>query len=191
MSQHEEEMELVDVRELWKYEAHDFTPWLARNLGLLGDALGIRLENPRTEVPVGPLRLDILAEEAETGSKVAIENQLEWTDTHHMGQLVTYASWFDARVVIWVAPEFRYEYAKALHRLNEWTRDGIKFYGVKVEALRSKGDTGLEPRFSKVVYPGSWNKDNTLPQDPPMPERQRKYHEFFQHLLVDLAEVEE
>ena len=105
-----------------------------------------------------------------------------------MGQLITYATWFNARIVIWVAPEFRIEYVKALHRLNEWTGDGVKFYGIKVEAFRGKNDTDLEPRFSKVVYPGNWNKNLTLPPDPPMPERQRKYHEFFQHLLVDLAE---
>ena len=31
--------EEVDVRELWPNEAQDFTPWLAKNLGLLGEEL--------------------------------------------------------------------------------------------------------------------------------------------------------
>ena len=29
-------IEQVPVRELWEHEAHKFTPWLAKNLSLLG-----------------------------------------------------------------------------------------------------------------------------------------------------------
>ena len=50
----------------------------------------------------------------DSGEKVAIENQLEWTDTHHLGQLITYATGCEARIAVWVATEFRYEYAVAL-----------------------------------------------------------------------------
>ena len=36
----------------------------------------------------------------------------------HLGQLLTYAAGLDARIAVWVAPEFLYEHAEALHRLS-------------------------------------------------------------------------
>lgn len=98
----------VSVRRVWPNEAHDFTPWLAQNLGRLGQALHLDLEPlGSTEVPVGRYSLDILAQEAgPNGRKVAIENQLEGTDHTHLGQLLTYAAGHKAEVAIWVAPHF-------------------------------------------------------------------------------------
>ena len=182
----EEGIDLLDVRTLWQHEALDFTPWLARNLHLLGKELGIELELVQREKPVGPLYLDILAREVGTDVLVAIENQLEWTDISHLGQLLTYATGCDAQIAIWVAPEFRYEYAKALHRLNEWTSKSIRFYGVKVKVIRKTGNWSLEPRFRKVVYPGGWDKDITLPPEPPMPMPVQKHHDFYQPLIAEL-----
>ena len=181
----EDGTEQVDVRTMWEHEALDFTPWLAENLHLLGDALGMNLESVQMEVPVGPYYLDILARDADDGVKVAIENQLEETDLHHLGQLLTYATGSGAQVAIWVAPEFVYEHAQALHRLNEWTKESIKFFGVKVEVIEKAGGEPLEARFRKVVYPGGWEKDVTLPSGE-MPATKRQYHEFFQPLVTKL-----
>ena len=71
----------VKLREIWAHEAINFTNWLAieENLTLLGDELGITLQNAEKEVSVGNFSLDILAEDDE-GEKVIIENQLEKTD---------------------------------------------------------------------------------------------------------------
>ena len=179
--------EHLDVRSMWQHEALDFTPWLAKNLHLLGDELGMQLELVQVEQPVGPLFLDILARETATDVLVAIENQLEWTDIGHLGQLLTYATGCNARVAIWVAPGFRYEYALALHRLNQWTTDDIRFYGIKVEIVRKTGVSCPEPRFRKVVYPGGWNKDLTLPPEPPPPPYVQKYNGFFHSLIADLT----
>ena len=77
----------------------------------------------------------------DTGEKVAIENQLEWTDHTHLTQLLTYAAGLDARIAVWVAPEFRYEHAEALHWLNEWTPDGLQFYGVKIMLRKTDAAT--------------------------------------------------
>ena len=53
------------VRGIWecRYEALDFTPWLAGNLDLLGRELDMELELVQTEKPIGPLFLDILAKD--------------------------------------------------------------------------------------------------------------------------------
>ena len=175
----------MNVRSKWKDEALNFTPWLAENLQLLGDALGMRLEYCQTEAPVGPFSLDILAREIDKDVKVAIENQLQETDHGHLGQLLTYAAEYNAQVAIWVASDFVYEHAKALHRLNEVAGEGIRFYGVKIEVIRKVGDACPEPRFSKVVSPGCWDRKNTL-EKWERPPRIQRYHDFFQPLTTKL-----
>ena len=61
-------MERVPLREAWKHEAGDFTPWLAAedNLNMLVDALGLgELELVATEHPVGDFKLDILCNDGD------------------------------------------------------------------------------------------------------------------------------
>ena len=180
----EDEIEQLNVRTMWEDEALDFTPWLAENLHMLGDAIGMRLEPDKTEAPVGPYSLDILARDADDGAIVAIENQLEMTDMGHLGQLLTYATGYEAHVAIWVAPAFGYEHARALHRLNEWTKDSIRFYGVKIEVIKQAGGDP-SPRFRTVVCPGGWNEEATIPAGEMAPDK-RKYAEFFWPLLAKL-----
>ena len=48
-----------DLRSVWEHEAADFTPWLAKNIGRLSDALGMGLEVEAEEAPVGSYSLDI------------------------------------------------------------------------------------------------------------------------------------
>ena len=144
-------------------------PGSPENLDLLGDALGLKLELVQTEAPVGgpPYSCDILARETNKDVKVAIENQLEWTDFSHLAQTLIYTVGLKARIAIWVATEFRYESAEVLNWLNEWTSNEIEFYGVKVLVTKT-GDSFNEPSFHKVVWPGGWSKDDTLPPVPPL-----------------------
>ena len=187
MSPSDQEEQRVDVRTVWPHEALDFTPWLAQNLDQLGAELGLRLDLIGCEHSVGPFFLDILASDTDSGDLVAIENQLEWTDFNHLGQLLAYATGCDARAAIWVAPEFRYELAEALHRLNDWTRTGITFYGVKIEAAVVTEDSDPEPRFRKVVYPGGWDKNETqAPGQSESPDA-RRFREFFEPLVAEVA----
>ena len=52
----------VELRKLWKGEASDFTPWLAKeeNIEALSEVIGIELEVISEEKSVGPFRADIL-----------------------------------------------------------------------------------------------------------------------------------
>ncbi len=189
MADPEEGIEIVDVRAKWTNEAHDFTPWLAKNLRILGEAVGLKLEPVREEQQVGSFSLDILARETNEDVLVAIENQLEWTDHSHLGQLLTYAAGCDARIAIWVADEFQYEHAEALHQLNQWTGRNIRFYGVKVDAMQTTDGSHLEAKFHNVVSPHGWNKDLTLPQPPPPSPYIKKFRDFFEPLIYDLRQA--
>ena len=129
----------VDLREIWPNEAADFTPWLAENLSELGRVLGLDLELQAQEAPVGGYSLDVLARDVGSGGEVVIENQLGTTDHSHLGQLITYAAGFDARVAVWIAREFKSEHREALDLLNRRTGEDSQFFGVEIELWKIDG----------------------------------------------------
>jgi hypothetical protein len=146
----------VPLREAWKYEAGEFTPWLAEpdSLNALSDALGLgELELIATEHWVGDFKLDILCTDGD--DQVIIENQLAETDHRHLGQILAYAAGVDARKVIWVAESFRPEHAAALQFLNDNTTEDLSFFGVQIEVWRIDASP-LAPKFEVVVKPNDW-----------------------------------
>jgi hypothetical protein len=116
-------LEKVNIREIWKNEAKDFTTWLAKeeNLALLSAEIDIPLKLIKIEASVGSFSADILAEEENTGNKAIIENQLEETDHDHLGKIITYGSGFDAKYLIWIFRDIREEHRQAIDWLNEKT----------------------------------------------------------------------
>lgn len=149
----------VELREAWKHEAIDFTRWLAEdpNLRLLADEIGFDIKLIQTEAAVGNFNVDILAEEENTGRKIIIENQLEITNHDHLGKLVTYASGYDAGVIVWVVKDVREEHRQAIDWLNEHTDEAIEFYLVKIEVWQIE-DSPLAPKFEIVSKPNDWAK---------------------------------
>ncbi len=149
----------VDLREAWKHEAIDFTNWLAQeeNLTLLGDEIGFDIELTQTEAAVGSFNVDILAEEANTGKKIIIENQLEMTDHDHLGKIITYASGYDARVIVWVVRDAREEHRNAVDWLNEHTDEDMEFYLVRIEVWQIESSP-LAPKFEILSRPNDWAK---------------------------------
>ncbi len=149
-------LERVEPRTIWPNEANDFTPWLADNLDLLGEELGLDLEFDETESSVGDFSVDITAKVSGRNAVVIIENQLAATDHTHLGQLLTYASGKDADIVIWISPEFRDEHRQAIDWLNRRTDDSLEFYGVAIN-VKKIGKSLPAPKFSTVISPKTWN----------------------------------
>ena len=171
-------IESVDVREIWPNEAHDFTPWLIEHLSILGKALELDLEPIQREAPVGDFSLDILARDRNTDEVIAIENQLEWTDHTHLGQILTYAAGHDARTVIWVTPKFREEHRATIDWLNRWTPEEIAFFGVEVGAIKI-GNSLPAPEFRPVAFPNDWAKHAKQRVSTTLEPRREKLRQFF------------
>ncbi|MBI2405479.1 DUF4268 domain-containing protein [Candidatus Microgenomates bacterium] len=152
-------LEKVPLRKAWNHEAIDFTKWLAQeeNLAVLSDEIGIDITLTQTEASVGKFNVDILAEEENTGRKIVIENQLEPTNHDHLGKLVTYASGYDAEIIIWIVENVRDEHKKALDWLNEHTDEDINFFLIKME-LWQIADSPFAPKFQVVSQPNDWAK---------------------------------
>lgn len=176
----------LNLREIWCNEAKDFTPWLASHISELGEALGMDLELTQSEAAVGGFSLDLLAVDISSHSTVVIENQLQSTDHDHLGKLITYASGFDASVIIWVSDSFREEHRKALDWLNQVTDSETEFFAVVVEILQID-DSQPAFNFRPVVFPNEWSKGGHGPTPPPTP-RMEKYRNYFQALIDELRD---
>ncbi len=178
----------VDPRTVWRHEAHDFTPWLAENIGLLGEAIGLELELVEREVSVGDFSLDILAQDLGRDRRVVIENQLTSTDHSHLGQIITYAAGLEARVVIWIAREFREEHRQALDWLNRGDSATTEYFGVVLELLQVD-DSRPAVNSKLVASPNEWTRQSkrSLGIDEHS-DTGVAYQRFFQDLLDELRE---
>jgi hypothetical protein len=58
---------------------------------------------------------------------------LEISDHDHLGEILTYASGYDAEIIIWVLKDIRDEHLQAVTWLNENTTDKINFFVVRIE----------------------------------------------------------
>lgn len=156
----------VDLREAWGHEATDFTSWPAQteNLDLLSEEVGVDIKLVQTEANVGRFNVDILAEEESSGRKIVIENQLEDTNHDHLGKIITYASGYDAEIIIWIVRHVREEHQKAVEWLNEHTDEHISFFLIKLELWQIDGSNPA-PKFEVIVSPNEWAKAiRTIPQ---------------------------
>ncbi len=168
----------ANLRKAWPNEAHDFTPWLAENINLLGEHLSLSLERPRTEVTLPRAgRVDIRARQVETKASVVIENQLGESDDSHCLRLLGYAAAAEANILVWVAADFTRYHQRILKWLNE--ADTIDVYAVRVRTYRA-GDR-LTADFRTVVRP---------PQQDPLPRRPTLgtlYARFYRPLVARLS----
>ena len=150
--------EITDLRSIWPHAALNFTPWVAENVDLLADAVGLDITVDETESSVGDFNVDIYASETGTDRKIIIENQLEDTDHDHLGKLITYASGKGADVVIWVVKHAREEHKAAVEWLNNHTDDKIGFFLCEIKLFQI-GDSQIAPAFTVVERPNDWTKE--------------------------------
>lgn len=169
----------ASLRKAWKHEAHDFTPWLAENLERLSEAIGVPLELESTEARVGEFAGDILATDPD-GQSVLIENQLQWSDHTHLGQIMTYLAGLDARVVVWIAKGFREPHLSAIQWLNRHTEDEFAFFAVKLRVVRI-ADSPLAPIFEVIAKPNNWERQVRNVREGSKSENVKKYREFWTH----------
>ncbi len=168
-------LERVRLQKVWPNEERDFTPWLAKNLGILGDELGMSLELVECEARVGPYEADLVCRDTNDGAMVVVENQLGQTDHDHLGKALTYAAHFDAQAVVWVARTFTEQHRQAMDWLNDVSKDGTRFFALEI-GLWKIGDSATAPRFDVVARPG----DTGIIVPPDLSPLQRMRLEFWE-----------
>lgn len=174
----------VALRSLWPGEATHFTPWLAQNLEILGQKLGMDLELVATEASAGDFSADIIARDLSSNKLVVIENQFGGTDHKHLGQLLTYSSVLGAGAVVWIAETIRPEHKTAIDFLNQNLKESLSLYAIEASAIRIDGS---KPAFvlTLVSLPSEATlTTSTVGQEPS--ETKEKYRSYFQELIDDL-----
>lgn len=149
----------VDLRSQWKHEEYDFSTWLAQeeNISLLSEEIGIEFADIQTEAKAGRYSVDILAKEEGSERKVVIENQLETTDHDHLGKIITYASGYDAEIIIWIVKDAREEHKQAVSWLNDNTNSKVNIFLIEIE-LWQINDSPPAPKFNVISKPNDWAK---------------------------------
>ncbi len=171
----------VDLREIWKHEAHDFTQWMAKpeNIESLNNTIGLSLVDIQTEKDVGAYKCDIVCRDEFSNNIVIIENQLESTDHDHLGKIITYASGLDASVIIWIVKEAREEHTSAIEWLNNHTDDTVSFFLLEVKAWKI-GSSDPAIQLNIIEAPNDFNKNmkKTISVNSPT-ETEMKKQEFW------------
>lgn len=153
------------LREALPHEAIDFTPWLARNLNLLADALGLEdLELVRTESAVESFRLDILATGTDASGEeiaVVIENQYGKSDHDHLGKLITYAAQSDTeaeRVLgVWLVEEPAPAHVAAVDFLNRMSAEFVGWVLISTRFIPAPD--GYYVHFQKHAEPNAFLRE--------------------------------
>lgn len=152
-------LEKIELREVWRHEALDFTRWLAKkeNIAILSKEIGIDIEVIETEMSVGRYNVDIYARDTESNKKIVIENQLENTNHDHLGKMLVYAAGLDADIAIWVVKDVNEEHRQAIEWLNDNSFEKINIFLVKVE-LWQIDNSPIAPKFHVICEPNNWAK---------------------------------
>jgi hypothetical protein len=152
-------LEEVKLREIWKNEATDFTPWLSEqeNLDMLGEILGLSLVEPEQEVSVGGYSCDIKCKVENDERVVVIENQIEQSNHDHLGKSIVYASGLGASIVVWIVKSARPEHASAIEWLNEHTDGNIGFFLLEIQAVKI-GNSEPALQFKIISKPNDYEK---------------------------------
>ena len=108
--------EHVSLSEILPNEAHDFTPWLAKQKLLLHDICNDTVEVFRREMPIKKYFMDLTLKSS-TNTFFIIENQYGEANHDHLGKCILYAILTHAEKVFWIAEEFLPEHEQIIREL--------------------------------------------------------------------------
>lgn len=131
------------AKDVMPHKAQDFTPWLADNLELLAEKLGLdQLVLPSTEWKLDALALDILAlgSDADGDDTVVIENQWSHGSQAPPPNILTYAARAAARghrvLAVWITEEVRPAHLAAVEFINRMAATDASTFGMVLLRVR-------------------------------------------------------
>ena len=183
----------VNIREVWKREDRDFTPWLASEepINHLFTECGIDIEpeyeiKQEYQIPGMRRRLDLLVE-TESSGRVAIENQYSEADHDHLTRAMAYGVALEARAVIVIAENHRPEFIELARYLNSsalaYKEKGIPLFLVKITVHSEKNTDIYFPSFELVAGPEEWKSVVSRSFQGDGNDRDALIYDYFDRLL--------
>lgn len=188
-----------DIREVWKREDRNFTPWLAATepISALLEACGIETGENLTidrevKVPGVGRSLDVLVtiDNEDSSEKIAIENQFSEGDHDHLTRALAYAVGHGARTVIVIAESHRAEFVSVANYLNVTGSahdEGIRFFLVEVSAWSAEDPDHVFPTFEVVARPDEWRSIVEDTQSTKQGSDRRAINYEFHDLMIPLV----
>jgi len=149
-------------------EAHDWTPSLFNNeQGILDDLIevtGISIEPTDMEYNVwDKLRIDILANNGDTGNKIIIENQFGTADDSHFSRIMKYRaglnkSNMEVDTVIWIVEEADDAICEVFRDLNNNIAN-TNFFIIKMVAEKDYSTNAKYVNYEIIVKPNIFIKE--------------------------------
>lgn len=153
-------IEWIRAKDVLPGESSHFTPWLAANLELLADAVGLAdLTLVGVEVASYEKRLDILARGTNGDGEeipVIIENQYGRTDHRHLGQVITYLAKEQHGLAVWIAEDFSEAHLAAVEFLNRTSIEGVGYLLLQVRFTHAAN--GYQVHFEVLSQPNAFIK---------------------------------
>tara|TARA_X000001036_G_scaffold391241_1_gene389389 strand:+ start:402 stop:1382 length:981 start_codon:yes stop_codon:yes gene_type:complete len=186
----------VNIREVWKREDKDFTPWLASEepISQLLTECGIDIGSDyeifqEYQIPGMRRRLDLLVE-TEADGRIAIENQYSEADHDHLTRAMAYGVALEARAVIVIAENHRPEFVELARYLNSsalaYREKGIPLFLVKITVHSEPNTTTYFPSFELAAGPEEWKSVVTRSFQEDGNNRDALIYDYFDRLLPSL-----
>jgi len=172
-------LKLSEIRKIWPHEEKDLSPWIAKNIEALNNALNLQIEIENAEEYIYNFRLDLAGTDNYSQMPVLIENQFGKSNHDHLGKLITYSGVKEAGIIIWISNEIQIAHRNAIEWLNKISPQEMTFYGVELEVFTI--DNSLPaPNFRIVAGPPP-SKRRTMSNGEISP-RYKLYQKFFSKL---------
>lgn len=185
-----------NIREVWKREDKNFTPWLASSepIAMLFEACGIDVgEDPKieteVEIPGIGRKLDVLVtlDNGVVTDKIAIENQYSESDHDHLTRALAYAVGHKARTVIIIAESHRPEFVSVVSYLNTvaaTSESGIRVFLVDITVWTGDDEKTAFPIFEVSAQPDEYKSAIAMmTASGPASDQKARYYEFHDLML--------
>jgi len=185
-----------NIRDVWKREDKNFTPWLAASepIAMLFEACGIDVgEDPKieteVEIPGVGRSLDVLVtlDNGDVVEKIAIENQYSEGDHDHLTRALAYAVGLEARTIIIIAESHRPEFVSVVNYLNTAAttcENGIRVFLVDITVWTGDDERTVFPIFEVSAQPDEWKSAVAMMSaSGPNSNQKARYYEFHDLML--------
>lgn len=155
-----DKINIHSLKEVFECEAIGFTPWLAKNIGVLAEKLGLNISEAEKEHKLETMKVDIVAKAGDDGEdRIIIENQFGDSDSDHLGKVITYAAHHRADYAVWIVEKAREEHISAIQMLND-SETSCNFFLVEAKAV-SIGDSKPAVLFNIICEPANDKKQSS------------------------------